>query len=311
LPINAPKCPFAHHQRDGHMQMEVPTGRVAYEPQSLDPNGPRASRQAGFRSFAEAPDDGRKGRVRPASFADHYSQARMFFRSQSALEQAHMASSYVFELSKVAAPHIRDKIVGHLRNIDESLATRVADGLGMASLPAAEPSATDVLDLPLSPATRIIDRMQDTLKGRCVAILVADGSDAKGVRAMRTALTKAGAQVKLVAPKLRVTDADGKPLDVDGQLAGTPSVLFDAVASMLHPDAAERLAKEGAAVDWFRDAFGHLKAIAACGATRKYLLRAANIKPDAFVVEPEDTAAFVAAAKSRHWAREPRVRTLA
>ena len=310
IPINAPKCPFANHQRDGHMQMAVPKGRVAYEPSSLDPQSPRASRELGFRHFAQPADDGVKGRIRPESFADHYSQARMFFRSQSALEQAHMASALVFELSKVATPHVRVSIVGHLRNIDEALAARVADGLGMAALPDAPASAAPVQDFALSPALRIIDRMRDTLQGRCIGILVATGSDAKMIDAIRSAAMKAGAQVKIVAPKLSVVLSNGKRLDADGQLAGTPSTVFDAVASVLDPDEAMKLAKESAATDWFRDAFGHLKAIAACKGTHA-ILKAAGIKPDRGVVPPEDVNAFLALARTRQWAREPKIRTLA
>ena len=310
IPINAPKCPFANHQRDGHMQMGVPTGRVAYEPSSLDPESPRASRELGYRHFAQPADDGKKGRLRPSSFADHYSQARMFFRSQSALEQAHMASALVFELSKVVTAHVPEAIVGHLRNIDESLAARVADGLGMQTLPDAPASAAPILDLALSPALRIIDRMQDTLKGRCIGILVAQGSDAKSIAAIRSAAVKAGARVKIVAPKLSVVLSDGKRLDADGQLAGTPSTVFDAVASVLIPAEAEKLAKDSAATDWFRDAFGHLKAIAACKGTHM-ILKAAGIKPDRGVVLPEEIDAFLTLARTRQWAREKTIRTLA
>ncbi|HEY9237285.1 MAG TPA: catalase, partial [Burkholderiaceae bacterium] len=134
LPINAPKCPFANQQRDGHMQMQVPKGRVAYEPSSLAPDSARENPRLGFRSFA-AVEPGDKGRVRPETFADHYSQARQFFRSQTPTEQSHMAAALVFELSKVETVYIREAIVGHLRRIDESLAQRVADGLALDALP--------------------------------------------------------------------------------------------------------------------------------------------------------------------------------
>ncbi|MGC4029415.1 MAG: catalase [Steroidobacteraceae bacterium] len=311
LPINAPKCPFANHQRDGHMQREVPRGRVAYEPSSLDPESPRASRTAGFVHAAQPADDGIKGRVRPESFADHYSQARMFFRSQSELEQAHIASSYVFELSKVATAEVRERMVGHLRNIDESLARRVAAGLGLAKLPPAPAAAMPTRELRPSPALRIIDRMKPTLQGRCIGILVAEGSDLGQVRELRDAARKAGAAVKLVAPRLQVKLSDGKPMVADGQLAGTPSVVFDAVASVLTPEQAQKLGRQSAAIDWFRDAFGHLKAIAACGGTREHLLKPAGIRPDAGVFLPRDVKAFLAAAATRQWAREPQVRELA
>ena len=103
----------------------------------------------------------------------------------------------------------------------------------------------------------------------------------------------------------------GGSLKADGQLAGSPSVLFDAVACAITPDAARQLAKDGAAVDWFRDAFGHLKAIAACAATREHIFKAGGIKPDAGVVFPEDTGTFLKLARTRHWDREPKVRDLA
>jgi catalase len=116
--------------------------------------------------FAQPNDEGDKGRIRPESFADHYSQARMFFRSQSSLEQAHMASALVFELSKVETPHVRLAVLAQLRNVDESLATRVAAGLGLTKLPDAATPAMEVREEPESPALRIIDRMKPTLRGR-------------------------------------------------------------------------------------------------------------------------------------------------
>ena len=314
IPINAPKCPFGHHQRDAHMQMQVPKGRVAYEPASLDKDGSMPNGREtpnGFRSFAEpAPDDGRKGRTRAASFADHYSQPRMFWRSQTPIEQAHIAGAIVFELSKVEDDPVRDRSVSQLRNIDEDLAKRVADGLGMSSMPPAAPAAAPTLDLATSKAITLIPKMKPTLEGRCVGILVADGSEAKAVDAIRKAAEAAGAQVKLVAPKRFVALKGGKPRKADGQLAGTPSVLFDAVACVLTPDAAKMLATEAAALDWFRDAFGHLKAIAACGGTRAHILPAAGIEPDQGVVDTAEVDRFIKLAKTRQWAREPNVRTL-
>lgn len=310
IPINAPKCPFAHHQRDGHMQMQVPKGRVAYEPSSLQPDSPRASLAQGSRSFAEAAV-GSKGRVRPESFADHYSQARMFFRSQSPLEQAHIASALVFELSKVQTPHVRSAVVSQLRVIDEELGQRVAKGLGLSPVPDAVQPAVPVQDLPVSPATRIIDRMKPTLEGRCVAILVDEGSNAESVAALRKALESAKACVKLIAPRLGgITLSDGKEAAIDGQLAGSPSAQFDAVASIIPLESGKKLAKQAVAQNWFRDAFGHLKAIAACKGTHA-ILEAAGVKPDAGVVDPDDTKAFVKAAVSRFWEREPTLRSLA
>ena len=134
IPINAPKCPFSNQQRDGHMQMEQPAGRVAYEPNSLSENSPRETPANGFHSAAVT-ETGEKGRIRAESFADHYSQARQFYLSQTAYEQAHIASALVFELSKVEHVHVREAMVGHLRHIEEDLAQRVAAGLAFDKMP--------------------------------------------------------------------------------------------------------------------------------------------------------------------------------
>lgn len=310
LPINAPKCPYANHQRDGHMQMQVPKGRVNYEPSSLDPGSVRESAQDGFRSFP-AEESGARGRVRAESFADHYSQPRMFYRSQTPPEQAHIASAFAFELSKVAAVHVRKAVVGHLRHVDESLAQRVADALALDELPPAPRAAAPVLELPLSPPLQIIGKWKETLQGRTVGILVNDGSDGRAVEAVRKAASNAGARVMVVAPKVGgVSLSNGKPLAADGQLAGTPSVVFDAVAVILSDEGAKHLAKDAAAIDFVRDAFGHLKAIG-IDAGGRALLRAAGVKPDAGVVDVADGKAFLAAAKKRQWKREPGVRHLA
>ncbi|PWB24188.1 catalase HPII [Stenotrophomonas sp. SPM] len=309
IPVNAPKCPFANHQRDGHMQMQVPKGRVAYDPSSLEDDSPRET-LAGFRSHATA-DDGRKGRTRAASFADHYSQARAFFRSLEKPEQAHLASALVFELSKVETLKVRVRTVSHLRNIDESLAKRVADGLALGDLPDAAPTATPAQDMPAVPEVRIIGRTKDTLQGRCIGILFDEGSDAGLIAGLRKAAQKAGAEVKLVAPKVGgATLSDGKRQAADGQLAGTPSAVFDAVAVVLSAEGAKGLTKEAAAVEFVSHAWAHLKAIAS-DAGGQALLKAARVGNDAGTVEAEDAQAFLAAAATRQWAREPKLRLLA
>jgi len=310
IPVNAPKCPFANHQRDGHMQMAQPKGRVAYEPNSLSVNSPRETPSLGFRS-ASATETGEKGRIRAESFADHYSQARQFYRSQTKYEQAHIASALVFELSKVAHLHIRAAMVSHLRHIDEDLAQRVATGLALEKMPEPPLAAAPVQELPLSPALQIIGKMKSTLQGRAIGILVADGSDGAAIKKLSNAATAAGATVKIVAPKVGGAKlADGSMLAVDGQLAGTPSVVFDAVAIILSENGAQALMGEGAAIEFVRDAFGHLKAIAADSGAQA-LLKKASIGKDAGVVDASNEAAFIAAAKTRQWDREKTVRTLA
>ena len=310
IPVNAPKCPFANQQRDGHMQMAQPTGRVAYEPNSLSKNSPRETPTKGFRS-ATVTETGEKGRVRVESFADHYSQARQFYLSQTAYEQAHIASALVFELSKVEHVHIREAMVGHLRHIEEDLANRVASGLALGKMPDAPKAAAPILKMDLSPALQIIGKMKDTLMGRAIGILIADGSDGASINEIKKAATDASATVKIIAPKVGgATLADGSMLAADGQLAGTPSVLFDAVAVILSDEGAKALSMEGAAIDFVRDAFGHLKAIAVDKGGRA-LLKIANVGQDAGVVDTNDKDAFIAAAKTRQWDREKAVRTLA
>jgi catalase len=309
IPVNTPKCPFANHQRDGHMQMSQPTGRVAYEPNSLSDKSPRETIK-GFRSAA-VNETGEKSRIRPESFADHYSQARQFYLSQTTYEQAHIASALVFELSKVEHLHIREAMVGHLRHIEEDLAKRVAAGLGFTNMPDAPKAAAPVQEMELSPALQIIGKMKDTLMGRAIGILIADGSDGATIKKIKKAATQAGAGVKIIAPKVGGAKlADGSMLAADCQLAGAPSVLFDAVAVILSDAGAKALVMEGAAIDFVRDAFGHLKAITVDQGGQA-LLNKANIVPDAGIVNVSDVDAFIAAAKTRQWERERSVRTLA
>jgi catalase len=222
-----------------------------------------------------------------------------------------MASSLVFELSKVETAHVREAIVGHLLNIDDGLARRVADGLGLAKMPPPARAAVAAIDMAPSPALQIIGKMRETLQGRCIGILIHDGTDAAALKKIQDAAEKAGASVKIVAPKVGGAKlSDGRIRAADGQLAGTPSVVFDAIAVLLSDTGAAALSKEGAAIDFVRDAFGHLKAIAAdAGGMR--LLKAASIVGDAGVVDANDPRAFVKAAMTRQWKREPKVRTLA
>ncbi|MEW6537267.1 MAG: catalase [Pseudomonadota bacterium] len=315
IPINQAKgCPFQNFQRDGHMQMAVPKGRANYEPNSLseagEDGGPREDPKGGFRT-APIPVEGEKVRLRAESFADHYSQARLFFRSQTEIEQAHLASAIVFELSKVSLAHVRQRVLANLQNVDETLAQRVADGLNLPLPKASDPGVAPI-DLDTSPALRIVGKYPDTLKGRKVAILVADGSDGAVVDAVKAAVEGDGGSVFIVAPKIGGAKLkDGKTLAADGQLAGSPSVLFDAIAIVLSDDGCAQLLKEGAAVDFAKDAFGHLKAIGHTPEAQP-LLDKAGVEPDAGVIDlSKDAKGFLAPARTRQWDREPKVRMLA
>jgi catalase len=316
IPINAPKCPVMNFQRDGMMQMLQPKGRANYEPNSLNEvdevAGPRECPETGFTAFdeAEREADGGKVRLRAESFADHYSQARMFFRSLHPAEQAHLASALVFELSKVGLAHVCVRMMSNLVNVDPELAQRVADGLAMP-LPKASPTAVTPQDLEPSPALRIVEgpRQRKTLEGRCVGILFSDGSDPAEINAVKDAVVAAMGKPVLIAPKVGGAKLKGgKTLPADGQLAGTPSVTVDAIALVLAPPAAEALVKDGAAVQFVMDAFGHLKAIGANEGAQALLDKAGVEKDKGVTGLGED---FIKAAGRRFWDREPKVRMLA
>ncbi|HHA2503294.1 TPA: catalase HPII, partial [Stenotrophomonas maltophilia] len=158
---------------------------------------------------------------------------------------------------------------------------------------------------------RVIGRNKPTLQGRCIGILFDEGSDARIIASLSKAARKAGADVKLVAPRVGgATLSDGALQAADGQLAGTPSAVFDAVAVVLSPEAAKALSKESAAIEFVSQAWAHLKAIAS-DAGGQTLLKAARVGNDAGIVEAEDAKAFLAAAATRQWAREPKLRLLA
>jgi catalase len=315
IPINAPRCPMHNFQRDGKMQVHVPKGRANYEPNSLadhgEDGGPRESK-AGFTTVNAATggdEQGDKLRVRSDTFADHYSQARLFYRSQDEHEQAHIASSFVFELSKVGVlDQVPPRMVANLRNVDEDLAQRVADGLGIP-LPDKAAAAKEPVDMAPSDALSIHKNMKPTLEGRAVGILIHDGTDAGELDALVKAVEAEQGKAVIVAPKVGGAKlSDGSMRKADGQLAGSPSQIFDAVAILLSDEGTKALLKEGAAVQFAMDAFGHLKAIGASAAA-KPLLDKAGVEPGAGITDTG--AAFIDAAKHRFYDRERDVRTLA
>ena len=313
IPVNAPRNDAQNFQRDGMMQTKVPKGRASYEPNSLsmagEDGGPRESPN-GFVTTTNptgADEQGEKLRMRAELFGDHYSQARLFWVSATDNEKAHIASAFTFELSKVGLAHVQERTVANLRNVNEALAKRVADGLGI-DLPAANPAFREPVDMKPSDALSIQKSMKETLEGRQVGILIADGSDGAEIDAVVKAVEGAGGKAVLVAPKVGGAKlADGSKKKADGQLAGSPSQIFDAVAVVLSADGCTTLLKEGAAVQWVMDAFGHLKAVAA-NAASKPLLDKAGVEADAGVV---DLGKIATAGTKRYWDREPNVRTLA
>jgi catalase len=310
IPINAPKCPFHHFQQDGHMAMTNPKGRVNYEPNSWSDNpGPRESPDRGFQSYPSK-EQGETRRVRSETFADHYSQARQFYISQTEVEQAHIANALTFELSKVETPAIRARMVSHLLNIDNDLADRVAKGLRLREMPepatAARPTRQD---LGPSPALSILLNGPKSFAGRKVGALVTDGVDAKLLAALADSLKKEGAMLKLVAPHVGgVEDSDGTWHEADEKVDGGPSVLFDAVALLPSEDGAAELAKHPAARDFVADAYAHRKFIAFVDAAAPLLAKAGvpEARDEGFVPlsGPKDCDGFVSRCRSlRYWDR--------
>jgi catalase len=313
IPINAPKCPFQHFQQDGHMAMRNPVGRANYQPNSWG-EGPRESPQRGFRSFAGI-EEGPKVRLRAESFADHYSQARQFFISQTVPEQRHIAMALTFELSKVETPVIRERMVAHLLNIDEGLAKTVADKLAIKTLPKPADVAVEPRDdLEPSPALSIIENGPMSFAGRKLGVLVSPGADAALLKKLMTAFEKEGAVMEVVAPKVGgVEAADGSWIVAHHMIDGGPSVLFDAVALLLSAEGAERLTGEAAARDFVADAFAHCKFIGfTTDATP--LLQKAGVDPEAdegliALDDPKSVTGFIEfCRKLRLWARESSVK---
>ncbi len=314
IPVNAPKCPFQNFQQDGHMTLRNPKGRANYEPNSWGvEGGPRETRE-GYRSYA-APENGAKMRARPERFADHYSQARQFYISQTEIEQRHIKDAFVFELSKVETPRIRERVVSHLLNVDEALAKQVAQGLGFAQLPErAKPAKTPITTLAKSEKLSIIANGPKSFKGRKLGVLVSDGADAKLLIALAEACKSVGAMIELVGPQVGgIKASDGSTVPVKQKVVGGPSVLYDAVAIVLSEAGCALLSGEATAKDFVSDAFAHGKFIGVVPAA-KPLIEKACVEMDNGIIALDSPAA----AKSfldrcgmlRFWEREPKVRAV-
>ena len=311
IPINAPKAPVRNFQQDGHMAMRNPTTRANYEPNSWggEEGGPRETPR-GFMSHP-AMEEGEKRRIRSESFADHYSQARQFYMSQTEVEQRHICDALTFELGKVKTPAIRERVVSHLRNIDEDMARCVADNLGLPELPdAAKAARPTVMDLKPSPKLSILRNGPKTFKGRKVGALVTDGVDMKLIDALKKALEKEGAMLVVVSPKVGgVTASDGTMIDGDEAVQGGPSVLFDAVAVLPSEDGLSMLLREPTARDFVADAFAHDKYIAYAPAAEE-LFELAGLpesldKGCILMGKTEDADEFVKACRNlRFWDRD-------
>ncbi|WKN30965.1 catalase [Porifericola rhodea] len=314
IPINAPKCPFHHFQQDGHMAMHNPKGRANYEPNSWGAEGgPRESPTKGFTSYP-AHESGYKERIRPESFADHYSQARQFYISQTAVEQNHMADAIVFELSKVERPDIRVRVVSHLLNVDEGLAKKVAEGLRLQEMPAPAKAAKPTRkDLKESPALSIIKNGPESFKGRKIGVFLSDGADSELFKALQDAAKAEGTMVETVTPMVGgVKLSDGSWVEGKQKIDGGPSVLYDAVVILLSDEGVKTLVKEPTARDFVADAFAHLKFIGYTDAAMPLLQKAGiaeSLDEGCIKLQSADSLSsyIVSCRKLRFWGRESEV----
>ncbi|MBO9155218.1 catalase [Chitinophaga sp. GCM10012297] len=278
IPINRTVAPMHNNQRDGFMRQEINRGKTSYQPNSLGGGCPFQAKmvEGGYSSHAEK-IDGQKVRARSRSFFDHFSQATLFYNSQSEPEKTHLQDAFSFELGKVETVEVRRRMVGILTQIDTGLATKVADALGLQvparpehpinhSIPADgnppdfQPVKTKS-SLDRSAALSMANTPKDTVKSRKVAILTAEGVNAASVETMQQALAAAGAVGEVIAPKHGMVEAgNGKDLPVKNTYLTTSSVLYDAVYL---PGGTAALAGNGDALHFLNEAYRHCKAIAA------------------------------------------------
>jgi catalase len=268
IPINRPVSPNINNQRDGMHRQTINVGQASYEPNSVSDAWPKetdpAAKDGGFESYAE-PMEGTKIRVRSESFADHFSQAALFYQSMSDVEKEHIALAYQFELGKVTKPEIRARVVNEiLANFDAGLAATVAEGLG---LPKPAKGARAAGKQKPSPALSLLNRGVPGIKTRKIAVLAAPGSDGAAIKSVQAALKSQGATPLLVAPTLAPIDG----MNPDATISGMPSIMFDGVVVVGGAQGTKALAQSGDARHFVLEAFRHLKAIAATGAGKDVL----------------------------------------
>jgi catalase len=269
IPINAPVAQAHNNQRDGMHRQAINRGRVAYEPNSLAGGCPFQAGAAGFTSFRE-PIEAHKVRGKAERFADHYSQATLFWKSQSPIEKAHILRGFRFELTKVQVPAVRQRVVAMLANVDDELAEALAAELGM-EMPEPLPRALKRVAKPeveVSPMLSIFSQPGDgRIRTRRIAIFVADGIDGAGATALHAGLTEQGAIPRYVGARLGSVETEqGEPLEVEVTFETMPSVLFDALAIPDGKAAAKTLGNIGQALEFIKDQYRHAKPILALGA---------------------------------------------
>lgn len=315
IPINKPVCPFHTNRRGGYANHEVYKGKANYEPNSVDENWPRESNNDphAFRTHPEQ-IQGSKLRIRPESFADHFSQATMHYQSLAKHEQQHIKDAYAFELSKVKAVEIRERVVNEvLANIDLDLAKFVANELGLAaptkqnkSVKKAAVAKSDHLSTLAYPASNI--------KQRKIALLVHNGANASSIDAIKTWGESESAVVEVLAPNAApVKSNDGKEIAVDGRQNGEPSVTYDAVV-VIDGDNLDEFLNDGVAKHYVLETFKHLKPIVLLG-DKEALIKELNLTQDAALFTSQSfkdvSDQFKTAIQNhRYWDREDKVASI-
>ncbi|MEP6749447.1 MAG: catalase [Bacteroidota bacterium] len=280
IPINRPIVPVHNNQRDGVQRHTINKGQTSYNPNSLGNGYPAQAtiKQGGFNSFAER-IDATKVRERSPGFFDFFSQATLFFNSQSEPEKQHIIDALHFELGHVETIAIRERMLGILTCIDKGLAAQVAFKLGLAipaelgalnqGVPAdADPETYQPVIkeglLSKSAALSMAGYVADNIKTRKVAILAADGVNEKTLNAMKETLLAEGAVVEVIAPDFHtITSMNGVAVPVDKSLHVTASVLYDAVYVPGGANSVASLESDPDAVHFLNQAFRHCKPIAA------------------------------------------------
>ncbi|WP_102789996.1 catalase HPII [Enterobacter asburiae] len=318
IPINRPTCPYHNFQRDGMHRQDIDTNPANYEPNSINDNWPRETppgpKRGGFESYQER-IDGNKIRKRSPSFGEYYAHPRLFWNSQTPIEQQHIIGGFSFELSKVVRTYIRERVVDQLARIDIQLAQSVADNLGITLTDEQRNIAPpkEVNGVKKDPSLSLYAVPGGSIKGRVVAILLNDKTRASDVLGIMQALKTQGVHAKLLYSRMgEVTADDGSVLPVAATFAGAPSLTVDAV--IVPGGDIDSLLTNGDAVYYLLEAYKHLKPIALSGDARRFKaqLKVADQGEDG-IVEGDNvddafmTKLFDLLAAHRVWSRSSKI----
>jgi catalase len=282
IPINAPVVEVHNNQRDGYHRHTINRGRVAYEPNSLGGGCPfQAGMTAGFTSFRE-PIEADKVRGKPQKFGEHYTQAELFWNSQSPPEKAHIIGAFRFELTRVQIPAIRKRVVAQLANVSMDLADAVAAGLGMQTPPPL-PKVVEKIQTPevsVSPALSLLARPGDMgVRSRRVAILAVDGIIAAPLVKLHSQLAAAGAVPRFVGATMgAVASTEGAEIPIEVSMEAAPAVLWDALVVPEGPNAVDALMSHGLAMEFVREHYRHCKPILVFGAAEAVLKKLSIVR---------------------------------